>query len=135
MISQIKILEFKFKHYDLLLSMLNDRKTEWIQEISYKTLPKIGYIAMFGKQPIAAGFLRKLEGGYARLDTFVTSPHFGNKIRNNALNLIVDELLRNAEELELLGVMAVTKAKVLSLELRNEIPCHSSGITRLSPKS
>jgi hypothetical protein len=109
MISKIKILEFKHKHYGMLLSMLDDRETEWIQHISYKTLPKIGYIVVFGKHPIAAGFLRRLEGGYGQLDTFVTSPHFGSMFRDGALNLIVDRLLDDAKSLDLLGIMAITK--------------------------
>lgn len=89
--------------------MLQDRKTPWIQDISYQTLPKCGYIAILGKHPIAAGFLRKVEGGYGQLDTFVSNPYFGSKLRNEAINNIVDNLLQDAETQKLRGIIAITQ--------------------------
>jgi hypothetical protein len=76
-----------------------------------KTLPKIGYIAMLGGHPIAAGFLRRVEGGYAQLDTLTTSKHFGSLARNQGINKVVDALLQDAKELRLHGVIAFTEEK------------------------
>ena len=89
--------------------MLMDQKCEWMQHVSYKTLPKIGYIAMMGEQPIAVGFLRRVEGGYGQLDTFVTSPWFGSQVRHKGLDGIVNALMAEAKDLNLLGLIAVTK--------------------------
>ena len=89
--------------------MLIDHKCEWMSAVSYKTLPKIGYIAMIGTQPVAAGFLRRVEGGYAQLDTFVTNPWFGSQVRHEGIELVVDALLGEAKELNLLGIIAITK--------------------------
>jgi len=89
--------------------MLESQKCNWIQHVSYKTLPKIGYIAMLGDQPIAAGFLRRVEGGYGQLDTFVTNPHFGSKMRDEGLNKVVDALLIEAKDLDLIGIIAITQ--------------------------
>lgn len=106
--------------------MLEYQKCPWISEISMKTLPKIGYIAMMGKQPVAVGFLRRLEGGYAQLDTFATNPFLGSKIRNEGLDLVVKNLLDDAKSLRLNGILAITedqgilnRAKSLGF---NEIP-------------
>lgn len=122
----ISCIPFKFKHYDNLIDMLEYQKCPWISEISMKTLPKIGYIAMMGKQPVAIGFLRRLEGGYAQLDTFATNPFLGSKIRNEGLDLVVKNLLDEAKSLRLNGILAITedqgilnRAKFLGF---NEIP-------------
>lgn len=74
-----------------------------------KLLPKIGYICYFGKTPIAAGFLRRVEPVYAQFDTFVSNPYFGSKIRNEALSQIVDRLTQDAKDLDLEGIIAFTK--------------------------
>lgn len=101
----IKVIPFKYKHYDMILSMLKDHETPWANNISYKTLPKIGYIALLGKQPIAAAFLRKIEGGYGYLDTFVSNPYFGSKIRHEALCLISNNLMEEAKNQSMTGVL------------------------------
>ena len=73
-----------------------------------KTLPKIGYIAYLGKHPIAAGFLRRVEGGYAQLDTLVSNAHFGSQIRHKGIEMVVDTLLQDAKDLKLHGVIGFT---------------------------
>lgn len=59
--------------------------------------------------PIAAGFLRRVEGGYAQLDTFTSNPFFGSKIRHLGINLVVDSLLSDAKDLKLRGILAITE--------------------------
>jgi len=73
-----------------------------------QTLPKIGYIALLSKQPIAAGFLRRVEGGYAQIDTLVSNPYFGSKIRNEGIDKVVNWLINDAKELKLSGILAFT---------------------------
>lgn len=105
----MNLLAFKHKHYQLLTDMLQSQECSWREFISYKTLPKIGYIAMLNDQPIAAGFLRRVEGGYGQFDTFATNPYFGSIVRNQGLELVVDALLDDAKRLKLQGLLAFTK--------------------------
>lgn len=90
--------------------MLEDQKCGWAGKITYKTLPKIGYIVMLGNAPVAAGFLRKLEGGYGQLDTFVTNPFLGSIVRNEGLNQVVENLLLEAKNEKMLGLLAMTES-------------------------
>lgn len=108
---EVNVIPFNHSHFKALEEMLYDQKCPWINEITYGTLPKTGYIAFLGKQPIASGFLRRLEGGYAQFDTFVTNPHFGSKVRNDAINFIVNALMEDAKSLKLKGILAVSEDK------------------------
>jgi hypothetical protein len=105
----INCVPFKFKHFELIKDMLESQKCEWINAVSFKTLPKTGYIALQNNEPIAAGFLRLVEGGYGQLDTFVSNPYLGSKIRHEAIEMVTDNLLAAAKEAELLGIIAVSK--------------------------
>jgi hypothetical protein len=106
--SNVSIVPFKFKYLPSLLDMLEDRKFQGIETVNMKTLPKIGYIAMLNDQPIAAGFLRRVEGGYAQIDTLVTNPYFGNKLRHEGIDKVVNSLINDAKELRLRGILAIT---------------------------
>lgn len=72
------------------------------------TLPKIGFIVSSETQYIAAGFLRRLEGGFGQLDTFVTNPNASSEDRNEALNLLTERLINEAKLLELRGIYAIS---------------------------
>ena len=116
-LDNLEILPFKHKHYELLLEMLKDQG--YTQEVSYQSLPKIGYIAMLGKQPVFAGFLRKVEGGeMAQFDGFTSNPYFGSQIRDKAINEVINRLMIEAKDLKLKGIYAFTN--VYSILLRAE---------------
>ena len=91
--------------------MLESQNYKQMNTIDYKTLPKIGYIATLGKEPIAVGFLRRVEPCYAQLDTLVSNAHFGSKIRHNGVSKVVDSLIREAKHLKLQGLIAHTEDK------------------------
>lgn len=76
--------------------------------IRMKTLPKIGYIAYLGNIPVAAGFLRRLEGGFAQMDTLVSNPYLGSKTRHIAIDKVVNSLIEDAKTLDLEGVIGLT---------------------------
>ncbi len=107
--NEISIVPFKYKYMTMLLEMLEDRNYPHIASISMKSLPKIGYIAIMNKQPIAAGFLRMVEGGYAQMDTLVSNPYFGSIIRNEGIVKVVDSILSDAKDLKLIGIIAFTE--------------------------
>lgn len=86
--------------------MLEGRKVDFT--VNMKSLPKIGYIALLNNQPIAAGFLRRVEGGYAQIDTLLSNPYFGSMIRHDGITKVVNNLLEDAKDLELKGIIAFT---------------------------
>lgn len=88
--------------------MLKDREFLNINYVTMKSLPKIGYIALMHKQPIAAGFLRRVEGGYAQMDCLVSNPYFGAQIRHEGITKVVDSLIIEAKDLKLSGILALT---------------------------
>lgn len=106
--NEVSVVPFKFKYYPLLIEMLTDRNFPCIETVTMQTLPKIGYIAFLSKQPIAAGFLRRVEGGYAQIDTLVSNPYFGSKIRNEGIDKVVNWLINDAKDLKLNGILAFT---------------------------
>lgn len=106
---ELSIIPFKFKYLQKLLDMHEANNYLNLSLINMKTLPKIGYICLLGDQAIAAGFLRRLEGGYAQLDTLVSNPYFGSQIRHAAIDKLVKTLISDAKDLDLHGIIAFTK--------------------------
>lgn len=109
--TEISIVPFKYKYLPLLHEMLKSQSYLGLSDINMKTLPKAGYIALMNNQPIAAGFLRKVEGGYAQLDGLTSNAYFGSQIRHLGVKLVVDTLLQEAKDLKLHGIIAFTKDK------------------------
>lgn len=68
-------------------------------------MPKYGYIAYIDGLPVAAAFLRRVEGGFGQLDGLVTDPLAPGVIRHEAIDAIVNEILKLAKEL---GIKAIT---------------------------
>ena len=117
---ELNITPFKFKHYKALIEMLKSRGFP-TDKIIMKTLPKIGYMVYFGKEPVAAGFLRRVEGGFAQLDGFVSSPFFGSNVRNQGISLVTDTLIQEAKALKLNGVIAFSQDDGISKRIQ-ELP-------------
>jgi len=88
--------------------MLENRQYMGMSEITTKTVPKLGYIALINKKPVAAGFLRRVEGGYAQFDGLTSNPYFGSIIRHEGIKKVVDQLILNAKQLKLKGIIAFT---------------------------
>lgn len=105
---EINIIPFKYKHLPLLLEMHKSQNYLNLSAINMQTLPKIGFIALMGDQPIAAGFLRRLEPCFAQLDTLVSNAYFGSQIRHQGISLVVDTLIKESKHLKLEGIIALT---------------------------
>jgi len=71
-------------------------------------LPVFGLIAYDNGEPVAAGFLRDIEGPYAMLDSYITNPNAPAKVRNRALNLITDKLIKVARLNDKVKLLAFT---------------------------
>ncbi len=105
---ELSIIPFRFKYLSTLHDLLNSNNYIGISDVNMKTLPKIGYIALLGGHPIAAGFLRRVEGGYAQLDTLTSNKMFGSLIRHQGIELVVNHLIQDAKDLRLKGIIAFT---------------------------
>ena len=91
---KLKVVPFKFKHYLPLLEMLD-------YEIEYRSLPKIGYMALVENSPIAAGFLRKIEGNKSCQIELMPNPYFGKVLQQVGIRWILNSLVLDAKELKL----------------------------------
>jgi len=91
----------------LLRHLLTARDVE--VEDSLRCLPETGF-AVFDQQfMVAAGFLRRVEGGLGLIDSYVSDPGFDGKMRHEALNLITTALIEEAKKLELRGIVAFSR--------------------------
>lgn len=93
-------------HY---LPMVEQLKAREAYIPSPKELPKIGY-AIFKNETIqvASGFLRKVEGGYAQIDSVCTNPACSSEDRHEALELLVKTLLHKAKMSKINNVLFLT---------------------------
>lgn len=107
--NEVYVIPFKYKHLELLYDMLEKRQYLNISLINMKTLPKIGYIALLNHQPIAAGFLRRVEGGYAQIDCLTSNPYFGSQVRNEGISKVIDNIIEEAKVLGLHGILGFTE--------------------------
>lgn len=106
--NEVSVIPFRFKYLSTLHELLDSNDYLNISEVNMKTLPKIGYIALLGGHPIAAGFLRKVEGGYAQIDTLTSNAHFGSQVRHMGINKVLDSLITDAKDLKLRGIISFT---------------------------
>lgn len=71
-------------------------------------LPRAGWIVFDGEEPLAAGFLRMMEGGYAMIDGLISNPPqgLGNRRRSQALDLITERMISEGKILGLKKILA-----------------------------
>lgn len=78
-------------------------------------LPEIGFIVRDNQnKPIAAGFLRRVEGGLAQLDTYVTNAKAFAIDRHNAIDLLTQTLLNTAKNLNISGLIIITQIESIA---------------------
>lgn len=106
---EVSIVPFRFKYLKSLHDLLESNDYLGISEVNMKTLPKIGYIALLNGHPIAAGFLRRVEGGYAQLDTLTSNKHMGSIIRHKGISKVVETLIQDAKDMQLRGIVAFSR--------------------------
>ncbi len=91
--------------------------SDWLLERGMNTeiihdLPKLGWM-VYGDEPLAAGFLRLVEGNYGLIDGLITKPFvgLGNRRRSEALDLIVEKIIHEAKVLGLKKIFAFSSDK------------------------
>lgn len=69
-------------------------------------LPSIGFIAFLESEPVAASFLRYVEGGYCLFDGLVSNPSLPPFKRHLAIDAVVTALIKKAKDLNLTKILA-----------------------------
>lgn len=82
------------KHYGIVKGWLKERK-HIIPDM--EEFPELGVVAFEDGLPVAAGFVRMVEGGYGQIDGLTTSPAALAPVRHDAINHIVDKLVDMAQ--------------------------------------
>lgn len=73
--------------------------------------PKIGFVAYNKQEPIAAGFVRKVEGGYGQLDGLVSNPTAPGSYRHKAIDSVVTQLFKEAKKAGITQLISFTRDK------------------------
>lgn len=67
--------------------------------------PHFGLLCMFNNIPVCAGFIRRVEGGFCMIDGVITDPDQPKSLRNDALNVLTEELIGWAKHLKIKGII------------------------------
>lgn len=103
----IQITQYQPDMFDLLCGLHESNNTT-TDILAPDTLPKIGYIATEGSIPVAMGFLRLVEGGFAQIDTLVTNADLPPETRHQGLEPLIDQLIQTAKQKKLKGIISFT---------------------------
>lgn len=76
-----------------------------LTDLKIDSLPEVGFIV----PGLAAGFIRKVEGGYGLVDGYVTHPLMPPGQRDAALDLVTKALITYAEDNGITHLIAITR--------------------------
>ncbi len=107
----VEITAYSHEQFDTLLALHMSQDYKALDTVLPETLPAIGFIAYDMATPIAAGFLRRVEGGYAQIDTLVSNGSLSSQMRHEGITAIVSALVSVAKSLELRGIVSFTEDK------------------------
>jgi len=102
------------KPYDMsihYLSMLGWLSARDCYLPHHSEIPKIGFVAYEGKDMVAMGFIRRVEGNYGQLDGLVSNPDMPPKLRSQAIDLVTQKIIEKAKSLKIKTLVAFTKDK------------------------
>lgn len=120
----IVVSPYQSSYYELLEG-LHLSQHVLLQETG-NTLPEIGYIATEGSIAIAAGFLRRIEGGFGMIDTLVSNASLDGTIRHDGISQVVSRIILKAKELEIKGLICSTKDEGI-IKRAKSIGFHETG--------
>ena len=109
----IETLTYNPKMFESIVLMHKSQGYPDMQCITIDSLPALGTVAFDFKEdngkPVAAAFLRMVEGGYAQIDTLVSNAATPSEMRHEGISKCVDKLIQEAKNLKLHGILATTK--------------------------
>lgn len=100
----ISIEPYDIKYLQDIDSWLHKRE----MKVPLNDIPKIGFVALLKGTPIAAGFLRQCEGGHGILDSFVTDPEAPANDRHIAMDMLTNQLVTSARDIDLTQLICFT---------------------------
>lgn len=106
--SEILITPFTSEHLRAVRDLYESRDYANIESVTLSNLPKLGFVAYLGEQPVAAGFLRMVEGQIAYMDSLVSNSRLSSGIRHEAFKKVVSGLIEEARSMKLLGIIGST---------------------------
>jgi hypothetical protein len=71
-------------------------------------LPVFGCVVYNSDTPIAIGFLRQIEDGFAMFDSIITDPNQPAEMRNEALDFLFDGLIKKAKSINIKQIFGFT---------------------------
>ena len=95
--------------FDGVVAMHYAQKSDYSNKLRLDTLPTIGWVAKENKIPVAAGFLRRVEGGFGQIDTLVTNPDMPPELRNDSIDMVVRNLISDAKSLNFKGIICYSR--------------------------
>lgn len=104
----ITVTAYQPSYFDHLVMLHETQGSHISHNLEPSWLPEIGYVATEGSIIVAIGFLRRVEGGYAQIDTLVTNADLEPLMRHEGISAVVDELILKARVLELKGIICHT---------------------------
>ena len=104
----VNITSYQKSYFDLLVGMYQSQYSADEDYILPETLPEIGYMAFEGAIPVCAGYLRRVEGGYAQIDGLVSNADVDSDIRHEHMTKLVDKLIEDAVNLGIIGLVCYT---------------------------
>lgn len=90
-------------HFQTLLSWLLERDAYMPNEAE---MPETGFIAYSDGEPVAALFIRLVEGYGAQLDGLTSNPKAPANVRNEALDSVIYHCIERAKQLDLKQLLA-----------------------------
>jgi hypothetical protein len=105
----MEVVRYRPEFYPALRAMLEKQGSNLLVDVSQERLPEIGFVAVLNAEPVAIGFLRRIEGGYAQIDTLATDPEFSSRERGHSIMLIYGKILESAKELGISGLIIITE--------------------------
>lgn len=84
-------------------------------------LPEIGFVAYHDLSMVAAGFIRRVEGQFALLDSLITNPRHEPPMRDAAIEMVVAALIEqaNKEGIQALFAFSIDKNTLERAEQRH----------------
>lgn len=105
----MEVVNYRPEFFEALKAMLKKQGSNLLPDVTEKSLPEIGFVALLKSEPVAMGFLRRIEGGYAQIDTLVTNPEFGPIDRSVSIMMVYGKILDSAKKLKIPGLIVITE--------------------------
>jgi hypothetical protein len=110
----MEVVEYSKEYKPFLLRMLSTQRNSSIHPDYMEPLPELGFLILVATSictadPLAAGFLRIVEGGFAQIDTLMSNADFPSDIRHQGVSIVVNRLIQEAKKQGLKALYAHTR--------------------------